>query len=194
MKQQKQFDSEINIKTPRLILRSFGENDVTQRYVEWLNNKDTNRYLESRFQIQNIKSVKSWVSTTNADPTRFLLGIFKNTEHIGNITFYMIEHIHKTLRVGITIGCDSLRQQGYASEALKAALNYIFGEMLFDRVEAGIYQGNTSSVNLFCNVGFHHEATFKNRLHFEGAFIDMLLFVIFKNEYLELQKTLNETK
>ena len=60
-----------------------------------------------------------------------------------------------------------------------------FEEMEMNRVEGGIYQHNLVAVNMFYKAGFHLEAVFKNRLIFEGEFIDMLLFVQLREDFLK---------
>lgn len=178
------FKQKISINTQRLHLRSFSESDVTQSYIDWLNDKMTNRFLESRYKIQDAVSVKEWVKSTNQDSTRCLVGIFKDNQHIGNLTFYEISPQHKCLRVGISIGQVNLRGQGLAAEALRSGLNYAFRDAGYNRVEAGIYEANKASITLFESVGFKQEAVFKKRIFFEGQFIDMLLYVVLRDDFL----------
>lgn len=174
-----------------LYLSSFSESDITNQYIEWLNDPEVNRYLESRYKIQNRNTVESWVRSTNSDPTRCLIGIFRKKEHIGNITLYMIDSIHKCLRVGVTIGRKDFQRQGFGAKALYAAVKYIFEEMQYNRIEAGIYHGNVTSIKLFRKVGFRQEAIFKKRVYFEGKFIDMILFAYLREEFI---KDLQESK
>lgn len=168
------------LKTPRLVLRPLSESDVTREYVDWLNDPQINRFLESRFYKQTITTVKRWVRAANNDPSRRLWGIFIGGEHIGNVTLYMIEPIHRCLRVGISIGKKAFLRQGLAAEALQGAVKYVFQEMGYNRIEAGVYQQNVASIQLFKRAGFHEEARFRQRLFCDGAFMDMLLFVMLK--------------
>lgn len=175
----------IDLKTPHLHLRSFFESDITDDYIKWLNDPEINRFLESRFQVQDFFTVKEWVHNHNPSKEKMLIGIFKDDIHIGNITFHKIDSVHKFVVIGICIGRKSFQGKGYATEALQAAVRYIFNEMKFNRIEAGIYHGNVTSIKLFRKVGFRQEAIFKKRVIFEGKYIDMLLFACLRSEFCE---------
>ena len=47
------------LKSEILFLQELEPNDVTQQYVDWLNNVEINRYLESRHTHQDIQKVHS---------------------------------------------------------------------------------------------------------------------------------------
>ena len=44
------------IISKNIYLRHLNKNDINQRYINWLNDKKTNRYLEARFTKHTIKS------------------------------------------------------------------------------------------------------------------------------------------
>ena len=44
------------IRTPRLIIKSLQVHDISNNYIEWLNDIEVNKYLETRFQVQNYHS------------------------------------------------------------------------------------------------------------------------------------------
>ena len=62
---------------------------------------------------------------------------------------------------------------------------YGFEEMEMNRVEAGIYLHILFAVNMFYKAGFHLEAVFKKKVFFEGEFIDMLLLVQLREDFLK---------
>ncbi len=46
------------LKSDELILKELTSSDVTQQYIEWLNDFEVNKYLESRFIHQDEHTVK----------------------------------------------------------------------------------------------------------------------------------------
>ena len=50
------------IKTPRLIIKSLQVEDVSNKYIDWLNDIEINQYLEVRFKAQNYESCVSFKS------------------------------------------------------------------------------------------------------------------------------------
>ena len=49
------------IGTPRLIIKSLCVDDISKKYIEWLNDEEVNKYLETRFQVQNNQSCLEFV-------------------------------------------------------------------------------------------------------------------------------------
>jgi RimJ/RimL family protein N-acetyltransferase len=177
-----EINKDIKIESKRLVLKSFTEVDVTIDYVKWMNDYEVNRYLESRGMTHSEESIKEWVAWTNKDESRILLGIFKDDIHIGNVTFYYIEPTNRCLRFSISIGRKDMWGKAYGPEAMNAAVNYALEEMAMHRVESGILPMNKGSIAMFKKCGFHHEATFKDRVVFEGKFEDVLFYVRINTE------------
>ena len=53
--------TKIRINGDRIYLRKVELNDVNQVYVDWLNDPKVNQYLETRFDVQTIGSVRKYV-------------------------------------------------------------------------------------------------------------------------------------
>ena len=49
------------IKTPRLIIRSLSLDDISDKYIAWLNDHEVNKYLETRFKVQDYNSCSEFV-------------------------------------------------------------------------------------------------------------------------------------
>ena len=63
------------------------EDDCNKKYLKWLNDLDVNQFLETRWNKQNIKSIKKFVSEINRSNDSYIFGIInkETKEHIGNI-------------------------------------------------------------------------------------------------------------
>lgn len=68
--------------------------------------------------------------------------------------------------------------QGYMSEALRAAIDYIFNTLRLNRIEAGIIPSNTKSIALIERLNFHRIGLSPNYLKIDGEFQDHLLFAL----------------
>ena len=60
-----------NKEKPSIYLLSINVNDVNETYVNWLNDPLVNQYLETRFSLQNIETVRSFVETTLHTPDEY---------------------------------------------------------------------------------------------------------------------------
>lgn len=160
---------DINIETDRLILRNFDEKDISQDYVNWLNDPEVNRYLSCAGVPQTMESCISYVRSYEGRNDTALIGIFlrDNDLHIGNLTLSTIDWQNKSGVIGISIGRKEYMGKGLAKEALSALVKYCFEQLGLLRLQAGVHVRNIRSVNLFTKCGFKRE-----RLLQESSVID----------------------
>ena len=124
----------IRIETKRLILRNLKVEDVSEEYVNWLNDPDINRYISTANTIQTNDSCIAYVESFKGRNDVALVGIFLKDEniHIGNLTLSPpIDWHNKRASVGITIGRKEYQGMGYAEEGLNAIKEYCFNSLKF---------------------------------------------------------------
>ncbi len=74
-------------------------------------------------------------------------------------------------------------RQGYMSEAIDAILDFGYTELELNRIEALVMVDNAASVGLLQSLGFTQEGILRQHDFFKGAFHDMRLFSLLKEEY-----------
>lgn len=85
----------------------------------------------------------------------------------------------------VEIGYDLLPHEwgkGYMSEAIAAVLDYGFGSMGLNRVEAFITPGNTASVRVLEKNGFSREGIVRERDFFRGRLWDGILMAVLRRD------------
>lgn len=154
----------VRIETPRLLLRTLEVGDVSQAYVDWLNDPEVNRYLETRFSRQTLESCRDFVEHCNGSASEHLLGIFfKETgSHIGNAKLGLINAIHARGQLSLLIGEKSLWGKGLAREVIRAVSQYGFEQVNLEKIEAGCYESNLSSLRAFMAVGYNVDGFFRS--------------------------------
>ncbi|KTD24310.1 putative N-acetyltransferase [Legionella lansingensis] len=132
------------------------EADVTTSYVNWLNDPEINRYLESRFASHTLKSTQQFVSDCKAREHTLLLGIrcieLENM-HVGNIKLE-INRWHGLGEVGIMIGEKKAQGKGIATHAIKLLSIIARDELKLRKLTAGCYASNKASERAFVKAGF----------------------------------------
>lgn len=157
-----------DIKGEKVILKKLSVSDVTQRYVDWLNDKEANAFLSVRDVSQDIDMVREYVSSYENRDDKLLLGIFEKNKviHLGNITFSSIEWENKLAWIGISIGDKNYWKKGLATEALSLVADFAFSKLKLHKLKAGIEEENLPSQKLFKKVGFVQESKLQSRLVF----------------------------
>jgi len=170
-----------------LYLRCLTLDDCTERYVEWLNDKEINKFLETRFLIQNVEMIKNFVTGINNSTDSYLFGIFTENTHIGNIKIGPIHPLYKYADISYFIGEKSFWGKGYASEAIKLITNFGFIKLELNRIQAGVHGCNTGSQKVLEKCGYKKEAVFRNKIFYNNGddkiWNDHLYYGMLKSEY-----------
>jgi len=171
---------ETKIKGERIFLRLLTEDECTQRYVNWLNDPQVNRYLETRWEEQSLITVKNFVLSMEKRDDSFLYGIFlnKGNNHIGNIKIGPINYPHLFADISYFIGNKSSWGNGYASEAVKLMTTYAIDKLRLNTIIAGVYASNVGSINVLKKNNYLLEGVIRNKLKIGDKMDDHLIYTM----------------
>lgn len=174
----------IRIETERLILRNMKIEDVSEEYVNWLNDSDINQYISTANTIQTNDSCRAYVESYEGRNDVALIGIFLKDKniHIGNLTLSPpIDWRNKRASIGITIGRKEYHRMGYAGEALKAIMTYCFQNMRLHHLWAGVNTDNIASIKLFQKCDFKIDGLLRDPRKRDDKFRYAYTLSVFKN-------------
>ncbi len=73
--------------------------------------------------------------------------------------------------------------QGYATEAVKRILSYVFTELKLHRIEAGCATGNSASIKVLEKTGFRREGMKRKILPIRGEWVDNYGYSILEEDF-----------
>lgn len=119
----------------------------------------------------------------------FQFVIVKNgtNELIGDIGVHFLPADGFQVELGCTLS-EEHHGKGYATEALREVIRYVFGPLGKRRIIASIDPRNQASIRLFERLGFRKEAHFRESLFIDGEWVDDLVYAILKPEANLLRK------
>lgn len=153
-----------------IALKILDKKNISPNYINWLRDKDINKYLEARFNNYNEDELKQYIQSCNKDSNILLFGIFANDIHIGNIKLDINPH-HKFAYLGILIGEKSFHKKGIGKKAISNMLEKAKSEKI-NTILAGMCANNIESMNLFKSMGFTKCGLFTKHYLFNGKYID----------------------
>lgn len=174
----------IELSSKRLFFRILQVDDVTQCYVDWLNDPRVNCYLESRHDHQTIVSCKSYVADMDSSPAHNLFGIYlrKSGKHIGNTKLGFVNPYHHRAQLSLFIGERDCWGKGFATEIIKTITSWGFNELELEKIEAGCYDTNMGSLRAFLKAGYQVEGYLRKNIIFDGQRIGSFWLGILPNE------------
>ena len=198
----KKFDSRIlyKMEIDKLVgkdfyLRIIILDDVTEEYVSWLNDKEVNQYLDCRFDIATIDSVREYVQSIDNE-TNFLFGIFKinasdNDQHIGNIRIEVNNH-HNTAYLGYLVGDKNYWGTSASTESIILLLDFAFNELKVRKLWGSAYLANIGSIFTLKTLGFKQEGRLRKHVIVGNRITDLIYLSMLKSEWLHRESILKK--
>jgi [ribosomal protein S5]-alanine N-acetyltransferase len=168
-----------------IYLRELGGEDVSKKYISWLNDTEINKYLDTRFSTHNFETVKEFVRMNKVSNNNYLLGIFigANDLHIGNIKLGRINNHHKIADISYLIGDTAWWGKGVATRAIRLACRVGFETLDLQKLTAGVYQTNPASAIALERNGFVIEGVRRAHGLFGDQRVDLQLFGLLREEW-----------
>ncbi len=166
----------MRLDAERLYLRPLTVDDVSERYVAWLNDSDVTRYLETRHAPQTHETVRAFVAGVNARENEHLFGVFERDgdRHVGNIKVGPVHPIHSMADVSLLIGEREVWGRGYAAEAICRIVRHAFEDLGVFKLSASLYAENIASERAFRKAGFLREGLRAKHYDLEGSRSDIV--------------------
>jgi RimJ/RimL family protein N-acetyltransferase len=176
-----------HLETARLILRSFQEQDI-EPFRLYRSDPEVARYQgwEAPFSLeQATQFVSEMSSRTPGEPGQWYqiaLELKATGEMIGDCAFLRLAEDNLQAEIAFTLA-RQFQGQGYAAEAVKCLMGYLFGDLKLHRIRANCDPDNIASSQLLQRVGMRHEGRFVESLWFKGYWAGEDWYAILSREF-----------
>jgi RimJ/RimL family protein N-acetyltransferase len=170
----------------RIVLRRFRKDDLAA-FVAYRNDPEVARY-QSWSACSEAEGRHFITEMQESEPGRrgewyqFAIALQSNGQLIGDCALGMKLEDERQAEIGYTLA-RAYQKQGYASEAIRTLLGYVFGTLKIHRVIAQVDCRNDPSVALLERLGFRREAHFLQNFWFKGAYSDEYIYALLQAEY-----------
>ena len=174
------------LRTKRLVLREVTAKDISW-YFKLFNTweiADGQEYPGPTDLKVARRELKLYFTDNFRDETGIRWGITLkgSDELIGSAGFY--KWVKKTSQVETGYDLDpEYWGQGIMTEAMTAIIQYAFGVMKVNRIEALVSPRNKGSQGLVRRLGFRKEGTLREHDFYDGKFTDDFLFALLKKDW-----------
>lgn len=182
------------ILTERLELRSLEIGDAEAMF-NYRTDAVISRY--QNWEPKSVEEIRDFISGLTeieiGTPGRwYQLGIFVRDSKglVGDVGIHTQAQDPRQVEVGITLA-KALHGRGFATEALRAVLGYLFKELGKHRVFGSVDPRNVASIALLERVGMRREAHFVESLWFKGAWADDVIYALLSREFRHLESGVN---
>jgi [ribosomal protein S5]-alanine N-acetyltransferase len=170
------------LESDRIYLRGVELSDLTDKYIEWMNDSQINQFMETWHFPHTRENIAGYIKahTDNRNEPFFAIcakdrDSWNNFNHVGNVKLGPINWVHRHADISLFIGEKSLWGKGYGTEAIKLITDYAFNKLGLHKVKSGIYSRNTGSIHAFEKAGFQIEAILRDHVFFDGEYISIYM-------------------
>jgi RimJ/RimL family protein N-acetyltransferase len=189
---------DLPFETERLVLRRFERSDLDaveayyglpemQRYLDWK--------ARDRVEVRAALEAMSHQHRLNRPGDTLTLAVARRTDNavMGQVSLRWTDATAGQAELRFAFN-PLYRRQGYASEAVRAALGLGFEQFAFHRVFARVGGDNPGSARLLKGLGLRLEAHYREHALFQGEWDEELHFAILDREWRRGQKVKELTR
>jgi len=169
----------------RIRLRGFRQDDIDDVYAlysdpavtlfwsfpAWTQHQQAGDLLQHAINSRSADKILCWAIADRG-----------NDRLIGSLTLFNINRAQGRADIGYALHSRQWGK-GYAKEALRPVLDYVFDTLKLRRVEADIDPRNTSSCKLVEGLGFRHEGLLRERWLVDDALQDSAIYGLLARDW-----------
>jgi RimJ/RimL family protein N-acetyltransferase len=174
------------IQTERLMLRDLQASDA-QRIFDYRSRPEVSRFQlwgsESSEKIHSY--IEDLAGTEPGTPGVWYqvgINLLSSDELIGDCGFRVLEAEPRQAEFGIALAPE-FQSKGYATEALRALLDYLLVTLGKHRVIGSVDPRNVRSIKLMQQAGMRQEAHFIRSFWFKGEWVDDMILAMLASDW-----------
>lgn len=177
------------LKTERLLLRKFREEDATDMFHNWASDTEVTKYLtwatHSSMEVSK-EIINIWINDyNNIDSYQWAIELKESGRVIGSISLMNIDHHNENCEIGYCIG-KAFWKKGIVTEACLAIIDLAFKEIGFQRIMGRHDVENQASGRVMEKCGLKYEGTLRKiNKNNKGVLVDCKYYSILKDEYFK---------
>jgi len=170
----------------KIKLVKFSDQYIIGKYLNWLNDTQINKYIDSR----RFPVVRGDVFVPNGEKN-LMFSILSNVginsgdslwqdddfnHFIGTCSIHNIDWINRKAEIGYMIGEKLYWGTGMATETVSLLTDYAFNKLNLNKLNAHVVANNQASCKVLLKNGYKQYATEEQDFYLEGKYLDSYRF------------------
>lgn len=164
--------------------KSCEEEDII-KFTEWMNDFEITDYIDNSSMSFSYESEKEWIiaSAKKSSPGNFNIIDLETNELIGSVGLDKIKDVSRSAVLGIFIGNDNYRSNGYGTEAIKLLLEYGFKYLNLHSIKLTVLDVNARAYKCYIKCGFKETGRDRETMYLNGKYHDVIHMDILESEF-----------
>ena len=156
-----------------------------QKYTEWMNDFQVTDYTGRTGYICTLSGEKEYLEALDKrdDSRAFDIVDLNSNKLVGTVSLEHINSIERSAVLGIFIGDENYRNNGYGTEAIKLILEYGFKYLNLHSVRLDLLEINERAHKCYLKCGFKDSGRSREQIFLNGKYYNRLHMDILESEF-----------
>lgn len=159
--------------------------EALDKFTEWMNDFNVTDYTGRSSEITTYLNEKEWLDRTarKTETRDFNIIDIKTNKLIGSVGLVNFKWIPRSATLGIFIGDDEYRSNGYGTEAIKLILEFAFKYLNLHSVNLDLIEANERAHKCYLKCGFKYTGMSRDAIFLNGKYYNKLHMDILESEF-----------
>lgn len=167
-----------------VLLTPLSSDDDTTLF-SWINNREQVLF-NSPYKPVHPERHKAWFESIQkrCDLEIFAIKNKETNELIGTCQLHSINNVARSAELQIRLGNAGERGKGLGTQAVRLLLDFGFRDLNLRRIYLHVFSSNTRAIHVYEKTGFVREGLLRQAVYLDGAYVDVVVMGLLKDEYL----------
>lgn len=178
------------LRGDRVWLRAAQKSDFTDGPI-WINDAETGHLLGLKVPVgeDGAQEFAQMVASQQGKTMySFAICLLGEDRAIGNVTLRDLDRANGSAEMSIVLTDKAYQGRGYGTDALSCLVDFGMGELRLERIYLHVFDYNRRAQRSYEKAGFKTEALLRRSRFHRGAFHDVQLMSIIRDDWLALDR------
>ena len=152
-------------------------------FANWLNDFNTTDYIGRSGNLVSLEGEKEYLQKNINSEAVFFIVTLDQDKVIGTVGIEHINHINRRGTLGVFIGDEEYRNNGYGTEAIRLVLEYGFKYLNLNNINLNLIECNERALACYKKCGFKEAGRLRKTVFVNGKYYDRLSMDILAEEF-----------
>ncbi|MDU4695304.1 MULTISPECIES: GNAT family N-acetyltransferase [Paenibacillus] len=162
----------------RLYLSPVNPEDA-ETYAHWINDLSVSVRLGTSREVIGLQREQKFLEDLAKEGQNYAIVQLDGDQLLGNCSLFAIDHVRRVAEVGIFLGDEGQRGQGYGTEALQLICEYGFKILNLNNIMLRVFEFNQPAIRCYEKAGFRvfgrrSRSYYVNNDYFDEIYMELL--------------------
>ena len=157
--------------------------DDVEIFTEWMNDFQVSDYTGRSGYITTLGGERKYLEANDESAGNFVIVTLDGDKMIGTVSLEDFDYLNRTATLGIFIGDENYRNNGYGAEAIRLILEFGFKYKNLQNIKLDLMEFNERALKCYQKCGFKEYGRRRKCKFINGKYYDSISMDILAEEF-----------